>query len=103
VCPKHVGLEEVSIDMALQREQKDTIIMQFQTHAQDTGSPEVQIALLTERINGLTDHLRAHRHDHHSRRGLLKLVGQRRRMLAYLADKDVERYRATIARLGLRK
>ena len=89
--------------MALQREQKDTIISQFQTHSGDTGSAEVQIALLTERINGLTDHLRGHRHDHHSRRGLLKLVGQRRRMLAYLADKDVDRYRATIARLGLRK
>lgn len=89
--------------MALQREQKDEIISQFRTHPEDTGSPEVQIALLTERINGLTDHLRSHRHDFHSRRGLLKLVGQRRRMLAYLADKDVERYRTTITRLGLRK
>ncbi|MFT4038531.1 MAG: 30S ribosomal protein S15 [Thermomicrobiales bacterium] len=89
--------------MALQREQKETIISQFRTHPEDTGSPEVQIALLTERINGLTDHLRSHRHDYHSRRGLLKLVGQRRRLLAYLADKDIERYRATITRLGLRK
>jgi small subunit ribosomal protein S15 len=89
--------------MALQREQKDAIISQFQTHASDTGSPEVQIALLTERINGLTGHLRTHKHDHHSRRGLLQLVGQRRRLLAYLAKKDVERYRATITRLGLRK
>ena len=89
--------------MALQREQKETIISQFQVHQGDTGSPEVQIALLTERINGLTDHLRAHKHDFHSRRGLLKLVGQRRRLLAYLANKDVDRYRATIARLGLRK
>jgi small subunit ribosomal protein S15 len=89
--------------MALTREVKDTIISQFQTHSIDTGSPEVQIALLTERINGLTDHLRAHKHDHHSRRGLLKLVGQRRRLLAYLASKDIERYRATISRLGLRK
>ena len=89
--------------MALTREVKDTIISQFQTHTVDTGSPEVQIALLTERINGLTDHLRAHKHDHHSRRGLLKRVGQRRRLLAYLADKDIERYRATISRLGLRK
>ncbi len=89
--------------MALQREQKDSIIAQFQTHPGDTGSPEVQIALLTERITGLTDHLRSHRHDFHSRRGLLKLVGQRRRLLAYLAKKDVERYRATITRLGLRK
>ena len=89
--------------MALQREQKDAIISQFRTHSEDTGSPEVQIALLTERINGLTDHLRTHRHDFHSRRGLLKLVGQRRRLLAYLADKDIERYRTTITRLGLRK
>jgi small subunit ribosomal protein S15 len=92
-----------SISMALQTEQKETIITQFRTHADDTGSPEVQIALLTERINGLTDHLREHKHDFHSRRGLLKLVGQRRRLLAYLASKDVERYRATISRLGLRK
>lgn len=89
--------------MALQREQKDAIISEFRTHPDDTGSPEVQIALLTERINGLTDHLRSHRHDFHSRRGLLKLVGQRRRMLAYLAKKDVDRYRVTISRLGLRK
>mgnify|MGYP000312409170 CR=1 FL=1 len=89
--------------MALQREQKDIIISQFQTHSSDTGSPEVQIALLTERINGLTDHLRSHKHDHHSRRGLLQMVGRRRRLLAYLAKKDVERYRATISRLGLRK
>ena len=89
--------------MALLKAQKDDIITQFRVHESDTGSPEVQIALLTERINGLTDHLRGHKHDHHSRRGLLKLVGRRRRLLAYLSDKDVERYRATIARLGLRK
>jgi len=89
--------------MALQQVQKDEIISGFRVHDADTGSPEVQIALLTERINGLTDHLRQHRHDHHSRRGLLKLVGRRRRLLAYLSDKDVERYRATISRLGLRK
>ncbi len=89
--------------MALQRAQKDDIISDFRVHESDTGSPEVQIALLTERILGLTDHLRTHKHDHHSRRGLLKLVGRRRRLLAYLSDKDVERYRATIARLGLRK
>ena len=88
--------------MALQTEQKETIITQFRTHAEDTGSPEVQIALLTERINGLTDHLRTHKHDFHSRR-VFSLVGQRRRLLAYLASKDVERYRTTIARLGLRK
>ena len=89
--------------MALQREQKSGIITQFRTHDADTGSPEVQIALLTERITGLTDHLRTHKHDFHSRRGLLKMVGQRRRLLAYLASKDIDRYRATISRLGLRK
>lgn len=89
--------------MALQQVQKEEIISGFQTHEGDTGSPEVQIALLTERITGLTDHLRQHKHDHHSRRGLLKLVGRRRRLLAYLSEKDVDRYRATIARLGLRK
>jgi small subunit ribosomal protein S15 len=89
--------------MALQTEQKNQIIEDFRVHETDTGSPEVQIALLTTRINELTDHLRTHRHDHHSRRGLLKLVGQRRRLLAYLSKKDVERYRATIQRLGLRK
>jgi small subunit ribosomal protein S15 len=89
--------------MALQTEQKNEIIESFRVHETDTGSPEVQIALLTTRINELTDHLRSHRHDHHSRRGLLKLVGQRRRLLAYLQKKDVERYRTTITRLGLRK
>jgi small subunit ribosomal protein S15 len=89
--------------MALQTVQKEDIITGFQTHESDTGSPEVQIALLTERITGLTSHLREHRHDHHSRRGLLKLVGRRRRLLAYLSKKDIERYRATIQRLGLRK
>ena len=89
--------------MALQRAHKDEIISGFRIHDADTGSPEVQIALLTERINGLTDHLRQHKHDHHSRRGLLKLVGRRRRLLAYLSEKDVDRYRATIAWLGLRK
>jgi small subunit ribosomal protein S15 len=89
--------------MALQREQKDAIIEASRTHEGDTGSPEVQIAILTERINGLTGHLREHRHDHHSRRGLLKLVGRRRRLLAYLSKNDVERYRAVIARHGLRR
>jgi small subunit ribosomal protein S15 len=89
--------------MALEQVQKTTIISDFRVHETDTGSPEVQIALLTERINDLTGHLREHRHDHHSRRGLLKLVGRRRRLLAYLSDKDVDRYRVTIARLGLRK
>jgi small subunit ribosomal protein S15 len=89
--------------MALQQAQKQEIITTTRVHDTDTGSPEVQIALLTERINGLTSHLRAHRHDHHSRRGLLKLVGRRRRLLAYLSKNDIERYRATIARHGLRR
>lgn len=89
--------------MALQQEQKEEIISASRVHESDTGSPEVQIALLTERINGLTDHLRSHKHDHHSRRGLLKLVGRRRRLLAYLSANDIERYRVTIARLGLRR
>jgi len=89
--------------MALQQAHKDEIIANHRVHESDTGSPEVQIALLTERINGLTAHLREHRHDHHSRRGLLKLVGRRRRLLAYLSENDIERYRATIARHGLRK
>jgi len=89
--------------MALQKEQKESIIEANRTHETDTGSPEVQIAILTERINGLTAHLREHRHDHHSRRGLLKLVGRRRRLLAYLSKNDVERYRAVIARHGLRR
>ena len=89
--------------MALQSEQKETIITQFRTHADDTGSPEVQIALLTERINGLTDHLRTHKHDFHSRRGLLKLVGRRRRLLTYLQKRDLEGYRALIQELGLRR
>ena len=89
--------------MALQKEQKNHIIESTRVHETDTGSPEVQIAILTERIIGLTQHLREHRQDHHSRRGLLKLVGRRRRLLAYLSANDIERYRATIARHGLRR
>ena len=89
--------------MALYKAQKEEIISSFRTHEEDTGSPEVQIALLTERINGLVEHLREHSHDNHSRRGLLKLVGRRRRLLAYLSEKDTARYRATIERLGLRR
>ena len=89
--------------MSLQRVEKDQIIHQYQTHGSDTGSPEVQVALLTERINQLTEHLKINIHDHHSRRGLLVLVGRRRRLLAYLRRKDVDRYRAVITRLGLRK
>ncbi len=84
-------------------ERKTEIITGHSTHEGDTGSPEVQIALLTERINHLTQHLRTHRKDHHSRRGLLMMVGQRRRQLAYLNKNDVERYRAIVAKLGLRK
>ena len=79
------------------------IIEQFGQHDSDTGSPEVQVALLTERINQLTEHLRVHAHDHHGRRGLLMLVGKRRRQLNYLSDQDVERYRSLIGRLGLRR
>ena len=80
-----------------------TIIDEFGTHATDTGSPEVQVALLTGRIDHLTDHLKVHKKDHHSRRGLLMMVGKRRRLLDYLSDQDVERYRTVIARLGLRR
>ena len=82
---------------------KQRIIEENRTHETDTGSPEVQIALLTERINHLTDHLRTHKKDHHSRRGLLMMVGQRRGLLNYLAKIDIERYRAIIAKLGIRK
>jgi len=87
----------------LATERKTEIIEEFKQHQGDTGSAEVQIALLTQRINELTQHLRVHRKDHHSRRGLLKMVGQRRRQLAYLNNTDVERYRAVVAKLGLRK
>ncbi len=80
-----------------------TIVAEHGSHATDTGSPEVQTALLTERINQLTEHLKAHGKDHHGRRGLLMMVGRRRRLLDYLEDQDVERYRSVIARLGLRR
>jgi small subunit ribosomal protein S15 len=82
---------------------KQEIIGEHRTHDGDTGSPEVQVAVLTRRIAHLTEHLREHKHDYHSRRGLLKMVGKRRRLLKYLQKKDVERYRALIARLGLRR
>ena len=84
-------------------ENKEEIMREHQTHEGDTGSPEVQVAVLTRRIAHLTDHLREHKHDYHSRRGLLKMVGKRRRLLKYLQKKDVERYRALIAKLGLRR
>ena len=89
--------------MPLARETKEQVILEYAVHDGDTGSAEVQIALLTERIKGLTEHLRSFPKDNHSRRGLLKLVGQRRRLLAYLIKKDHARYRAVIARLGLRR
>lgn len=82
---------------------KQEIIENYKTHENDTGSPEVQIALLSERISHLTEHFKVHAKDHHSRRGLLKLVGQRRRLLTYLKDKDLERYRELIKKLGLRR
>lgn len=89
--------------MPLTKTVKDTIIQEYHTHANDTGSPEVQVALLTTRINQLVEHLKIHKQDHHSRRGLLKLVGQRRRHLAYLSKRQPDRYREIITRLGLRK
>jgi len=87
----------------LTKERKTDLIREFGTHPNDTGSPEVQVAILTERIKYLTEHLKAHKHDYHTRRGLLKLVGQRRRQLRYLNRRDVNRYRELIARLGLRR
>ncbi|MBB6282207.1 MULTISPECIES: 30S ribosomal protein S15 [Geobacillus] len=89
--------------MALTQERKREIIEQFKVHENDTGSPEVQIAILTEQINNLNEHLRVHKKDHHSRRGLLKMVGKRRNLLAYLRKKDVARYRELIEKLGLRR
>lgn len=89
--------------MALPKEDKEALIQQYHLHQADTGSPEVQIAVLTSRINQLLEHLKLHKQDHHCRRGLLMLVGQRRRHLAYLSRKDAERYRAIVAKLGLRK
>lgn len=89
--------------MGMAPARKSTIIEEFKQHDGDTGSPEVQIALLTERIKYLTEHFKTHKKDHHSRRGLLKLVGQRRRLLDYLKKKDVDRYRNTIKALGIRK
>ncbi len=84
-------------------ENKDAIIREYAAHESDTGSAEVQVAVLTARIQHLTEHMREHKHDFHSRRGLLKLVGRRRRLLKYLQKKDVERYRTLIGRLGLRR
>lgn len=92
--------EEVN---CVEKLKKEEIINEYKLHDNDTGSPEVQIALLTERINHLNEHLKVHKKDHHSRRGLLKMVGRRRGLLNYLMKKDIERYRAIIDKLGLRK
>lgn len=89
--------------MALAKDKKQLIIEEFKTHENDTGSPEVQIAILTRRIESLTEHLKFHKKDHHSRRGLLMMVGQRRALLNYLKDNDIERYRTVITKLGLRR
>jgi small subunit ribosomal protein S15 len=89
----------VSLDIATKKQ----IMTEYATVEGDTGSPEVQVALLTKRINDLTEHVKTHKHDHHSRRGLLQLVGKRRRLLKYLAAKDIARYRSLIERLGLRR
>ena len=89
--------------MALTQERKNEIINEYKTHESDTGSPEVQIAVLTEQINTSNEHLRMHKKDHHSRRGLLKMVGKRRNLLTYLRNKDVTRYRELINKLGLRR
>ena len=89
--------------MTMDKEQKADVIEKFKLHDNDTGSPEVQIALMTERINTLTEHFKSYKKDHHSRRGLLKLVGQRRHLLDYLRAKDAERYRSIVEKLGLRR
>ena len=89
--------------MSVTPERKSALVSQFKTHDKDTGSPEVQVALLSERITHLTDHFKTHKKDHHSRRGLLKLVGQRRRLLDYLKKSSVERYRTVVTSLNLRK
>lgn len=89
--------------MALHQDKKSELVQKFRTHESDTGSPEVQVALLSERITYLTEHFKTHKKDHHSRRGLLKLVGQRRRLLDYLKGKDSERYKKLIDGLGIRK
>jgi small subunit ribosomal protein S15 len=89
--------------VTLSKTQKTAVITGYRTHGSDTGSPEVQIALLSERINSLTEHFKTHKKDHHSRRGLMMLVGQRRRLLDYLKRKDLKRYRGLIDKLGLRK
>jgi small subunit ribosomal protein S15 len=101
-CPLDETDEEVR-RVTLTKDRKSTIIDGYRTHTKDTGSPEVQIAILSERISYLTEHFKTHAKDHHSRRGLMMLVGQRRRLLDYLKQKDLKRYRGLIEKLGLRK
>ncbi len=93
----------LEVQLALTRERKSEIVDSYRTHATDTGSPEVQVAILSDKISYLTEHFKIHAKDHHSRRGLLKMVGKRRRLLDYLKSKDVNRYRTVIERLGIRK
>src|SRR5690625_84730 len=97
------GTTRKEFHMSITREVKEQIIAEYATHEGDTGSPEVQVAVLSHRISNLTEHLKDHPHDHHTRRGLMALVGRRRRMLQYLYSEDIERYRSLIERLGLRK
>jgi small subunit ribosomal protein S15 len=101
--PHEISDEDKETHVPLDTAVKTEIIAGHATNEGDTGSPEVQVALLTRRINDLTEHLKVHKHDHHSRRGLLLLVGRRRRLLQYLSRKDIERYRALIQKLGLRR
>jgi small subunit ribosomal protein S15 len=101
--PHGISNEDKETHVPLDTTVKKEIIAGHATNEGDTGSPEVQVALLTRRINDLTEHLKVHKHDHHSRRGLLLLVGRRRRLLQYLSRKDIERYRALIQKLGLRR
>jgi small subunit ribosomal protein S15 len=103
LIPNHRGPIDGDIFVALTAEQKKEILTSYGLHETDTGSPEAQVALLTRRIADLTEHLKVHKHDHHSRRGLLLLVGRRRRLLKYVSQIDVERYRTLVERLGLRR
>ncbi|MDB5851935.1 MAG: ribosomal protein [Rhodoferax sp.] len=102
-APRSEHMKGVDVSIGTDAETKKKIIAEYAVIDGDTGSPEVQIALLSHRISHLTDHLKSHKHDHHSRRGLLLLVGQRRRLLNYLAKTDIERYRSIVQRLGLRR
>jgi small subunit ribosomal protein S15 len=102
ICPVEKDLKKGGNTM-LKKAEKDAIVKEYAIHEGDTGSPEVQVALLTAQINRLTDHFKEHKHDYHSQRGLMKMVGRRKNMLAYLKKNDLERYKTLIARLGLRK